>query len=1004
MSTIEKNISQFIENQFPAIYREEGELFVEFVKQYYAWLEEPGNAIYHSRRQLEYKDIDETVDEFLVEFKKKYLADIQLDTASKTRKLVKGSLDLYRAKGTERAVDLFFRSIFGVDADVYYPGDDIFRLSDGKWVKPKYIEITASKYNKQFVGKQIQGVTTGATAFVERYIRRKIKSKYVEIFYISAMSGEFTTGELITLPNQNLKEIPKIIGSLTTLQIIAGGSNFAVGDIVSINSDSGVQGKGRVSGISNLTGTVDFKIEDYGWGYSANAEVIVSEKVLTLRNVRTTDTGRKLQFDIFETLKQPAANISIINANNDISALANGTTLYTYYSNNMVAGIGKVMAYTANGATNGEIYVAEVLNTLGPVAQPAANLAGTISVTEIITPITGYASTNVNSSNIVGNAAISQFDVDLKVGDIVKTYAYGNTAGNTVLIGVEDKVINSITNSSHLTLKTNSSITSTNVSIVIQGGRIIKGTSTAFNTNFVYGDTIVIYSNSTNYYLHTVNAVTNSTHMTLQQNVTFTNTAANYANITYSNNIYVGANTYRANIFSRTDKSATANVIGVSSNLVIYTANQNLGAFSNTEYVYQLNVYGNEIAQAKVSFLQETVGSNSIYSLTNSTGVFVPSSIYPVRTRYANGLGTGKTANLISVDLKLGVTGVVNSFVDTEYNYVYGTNSSSNATIIKVGIGALANFAISNTMQYSETISFGSEKVFDYLNVPLNAVRYGFQYYPAANGGTQYIKDCFDEIVYTIGGISSLVNINPGKNYESAPFVTIFDPLIAQYDLHDYIFVITDLSANFQPGERITQDITGGVAEGTVKSSNSTHILVRRTQFSNLFEVSNTSITKVVTGKSSKANANLIAILTDDLSLPIGLDAVVSSNVQSSTGSTTTMVVYDSGFGYLDDENATFTSADGLRSGTVRLNLGKHGESEGYYTNKKGQLSDTKYIFDGEYYQEYSYEIRSPISPDKYKEMLKKVIHVAGTKSFSATYITNIANTSPNVIAEIITE
>jgi hypothetical protein len=83
------------------------------------------------------------------------------------------------------------------------------------------------------------------------------------------------------------------------------------------------------------------------------------------------------------------------------------------------------------------------------------------------------------------------------------------------------------------------------------------------------------------------------------------------------------------------------------------------------------------------------------------------------------------------------------------------------------------------------------------------------------------------------------------------------------------------------------------------------------------------------------------------------------------------------------------------------MSLGKYGQSEGYFSNRKGQLSDSKYIFDGEYYQDYSYEIRSSISPDKYKEMLKKIIHVAGTKSFSATYITNIAFTSPDVTAEI---
>ena len=40
MSLIQKNISNFIESQFPDIYKEEGPIFVEFVKNYYEWLED----------------------------------------------------------------------------------------------------------------------------------------------------------------------------------------------------------------------------------------------------------------------------------------------------------------------------------------------------------------------------------------------------------------------------------------------------------------------------------------------------------------------------------------------------------------------------------------------------------------------------------------------------------------------------------------------------------------------------------------------------------------------------------------------------------------------------------------------------------------------------------------------------------------------------------------------------------------------------------------------------
>jgi hypothetical protein len=73
MKDIEKNISTLIQSQFPSFYNEEGEMFIAFVKAYYEWLEENGNTLYHSRRLLEYSDVDRTLDTFIKQFKEQYL-------------------------------------------------------------------------------------------------------------------------------------------------------------------------------------------------------------------------------------------------------------------------------------------------------------------------------------------------------------------------------------------------------------------------------------------------------------------------------------------------------------------------------------------------------------------------------------------------------------------------------------------------------------------------------------------------------------------------------------------------------------------------------------------------------------------------------------------------------------------------------------------------------------------------------------------------------------------
>lgn len=192
----EKKISSLIEMQFPAVHREEAPFLVAFIKAYYQWMESQNETAYHTRRLYEYRDVDLTFDEFLVFFKEKYLKNINIKTVTSIRTLIKHSLDIYRSKGTERALELLFRAVFGVDIRIYYPYTDIFRPSDGVWKIPQYIEVAIKDTNHMLQGKQIVGLISGATAFVDNVIRRSIENMgFVDVLYISSIKGVFIAGE-----------------------------------------------------------------------------------------------------------------------------------------------------------------------------------------------------------------------------------------------------------------------------------------------------------------------------------------------------------------------------------------------------------------------------------------------------------------------------------------------------------------------------------------------------------------------------------------------------------------------------------------------------------------------------------------------------------------------------------------------------------------------------------------------------------------------------------------
>jgi len=351
---IEKNISALIPQQFPDFYREEGPTFVEFVKTYYKWLESSNNSLFHSRRIFDYKDIDNTTDDFLLFFKEKYLTQIQLTSETNTTQLLKHSLDLYRSKGTERGLDLLFRAVFGVPTSVYYPGSDIFRLSDGKWVVPQYLEVSLSEHNVLLVNKQIEGLDSGATAFVQNVIRRTVKGKLIDILYISAINGVFKTGEHVKHSVLTVPQYPVIIGSFTDIIVSSSGTGagFSVGDIVTIISDFGEQATARVVSISDTTGLVSLDLLFGGYGYTANAEVLISEKVLTVDTLSIHSNTE--YFGIFETVTQPLANINYLLAT---GAFVVGENVFTYFGGGAEDGAGKILAITTINSTAGELMI-----------------------------------------------------------------------------------------------------------------------------------------------------------------------------------------------------------------------------------------------------------------------------------------------------------------------------------------------------------------------------------------------------------------------------------------------------------------------------------------------------------------------------------------------------------------------------------------------------------------------------------------------------------------------
>ena len=131
---INDKISIFVKDQFPQFYKEDGPIFEAFVEAYYEYLEQTGQTLDFSRNLIEYQDIDTTTADFLEQFKKLYLEQLPGLIKSDDRLTIKHIMDFYRAKGSERSIQLLFRILFDEAAVVNKPGEDVLKPSTSELI------------------------------------------------------------------------------------------------------------------------------------------------------------------------------------------------------------------------------------------------------------------------------------------------------------------------------------------------------------------------------------------------------------------------------------------------------------------------------------------------------------------------------------------------------------------------------------------------------------------------------------------------------------------------------------------------------------------------------------------------------------------------------------------------------------------------------------------------------------------------------------------------------
>lgn len=477
MSSIEKSISTFIEQQFPSFYKDQGPNFIAFVRSYYEWMEQSTNAIGHARSLLDYNDIDTTPEQFIKNFKFQFVQSLPENTVADKRLLIKHILDLYRSKGTPRAVELLFRMVFNEDIDLYIPNEFIFKPSDNIWKVPRYLETKSNPNINRLAGTQIQNVGNTAFAVVESVSSRIVGGKTINILEISSIRGDFSRGDRIFQTNSTditQDQAIEVIGSLTAIAVTQGGADYSVGDILDVTG-SGIEGRARVSAISDqFIGALSFTIADGGSGYTTNA-------IVTVQSTLNLNITGLLGF--FNTGDQV---VDSVNSANGTVLSANSTTLRLIdFSDTPKFVVGnKVVGSTGN---------ATITRVLGGVGTGGSFRVGSISNREVLT-----FNTTVIDSYLTTELDQSTNTLQLDVSSVSGTFNVGNeltATANVVLLEGFTTTVSSVQTGESLS---NASLGITSLFVYRSDGVLISciGTESDLdNANLVAGISLV--SNTT---------------------------------------------------------------------------------------------------------------------------------------------------------------------------------------------------------------------------------------------------------------------------------------------------------------------------------------------------------------------------------------------------------------------------------------------------------------------------------------------------------------------------
>ena len=396
--------------------------------------------------------------------------------------------------------------------------------------------------------------------------------------------------------------------------------------------------------------------------------------------------------------------------------------------------------------------------------------------------------------------------------------------------------------------------------------------------------------------------------------------------------------------------------------------------------------------------------------------------------------------------------GVFNAFVNGSHTNVVKCTSISS-------LNESSSFEL-DSIDEAEIVTLSRDKIGDYYREILDPQSAGIfdANNPYADGNYEMLGvadvenintllgNAFGSVTFRIGSLKTLIENNPGTNYQNDVGVRVVNKLIESLDKKDIILNFDNSGFKLEKDEIITQEITLPTEQiDEVNNISAASLATIGTSIDSLgvdtpygnsvttFSIAPREYTvkakflkqdgkdfyfrpmsfytfddnETITIRS--IDRTITSLIQDQESQPMGANAIIRGNASYASGQIEEVAITHTGYKYVTGATVDIVNKNpespnfDQEVATASIESFGQGNTLGRWKTKSSFLNDSSAIIhDNDYYQEYSYDIKATTGPEIYKSFVDDVVGISGTKLFSTPLINSVNTVETNLSSEIV--